>query len=165
MLNDVVNNQQQAPFCHMNVHKFHFINGSNPVPLLFIFVLFSTQLQMLCNIYCKWKKYWWCAWDLNPGLQDGSRRQIHWATVAVQSWKAWSNVVGNQYSTGNKLERLLIRKRVTVLIQTTKLNDVWRLRSLKNVKGRLSCFQIPTFENWNIFEQIRWILIFCPFSK
>ena len=82
MLNDVVNNQQQAPFCHMNVHKFHFINGSNPVPLLFIFVLFSTQLQMLCNIYCKWKKYWWCAWDLNPGQENGRLRRVHWAMAA-----------------------------------------------------------------------------------
>ena len=28
------------------------------------------------------KKHRWCAWDSNPGRQDGRHRQIHWAMAA-----------------------------------------------------------------------------------
>ena len=48
--------------------------------LLFIFV-FSTW--HISNI--NWFKHRWCAWDSNPGRQDGRCRQIHWAMVAPQS--------------------------------------------------------------------------------
>ena len=41
----------------------------------FIFV-FSTCYNL------NWKKHRWCAWDLNPGRQDGRREWIHWATAA-----------------------------------------------------------------------------------
>ena len=50
----------------------------NPDLFLFIFVLFSLQLQKH-----KLKKCRWCAWDLNPGLQDGRRRQNHGAMAAT----------------------------------------------------------------------------------
>ena len=48
---------------------------------LFIFVLFTFKFNW--QIYSlKLKKHRWCAWDSNPGRQDGRRRRIHWAMVA-----------------------------------------------------------------------------------
>ena len=46
----------------------------------FIFV-FSTCHNSNLN----WKKRRWCAWDSNPGRQDGRRKRIHWATAAPQT--------------------------------------------------------------------------------
>ena len=46
-------------------------------PVLFIFFLFSLQFQY------KLKKHRWCAWDLNPGPQDGRRRRNHGAMAAT----------------------------------------------------------------------------------
>ena len=48
-------------------------NGPIPASFCFIFVLFSLQFQH------KLKKHRWWAWDLNPGPQDGRRRQNHGA--------------------------------------------------------------------------------------
>ena len=59
-------------------------NGPIPASFLFIFVLFTFQFKWqiynLNNI--NWKKRRWCAWDSNPGPQDGRCRQIHWAMAA-----------------------------------------------------------------------------------
>ena len=41
---------------------------------LFIFVLFPTQWQYSTNF--DYKKRRWCAWDSNPGQQDGRRRAM-----------------------------------------------------------------------------------------
>ena len=53
---------------------------------LFIFVIFT--FQFIWQIYnlndVKWKKHRWCAWDSNPGRQDGRHRQIHWAMAAPE---------------------------------------------------------------------------------
>ena len=58
--------------------------GQSRPLFLFIFVLFTFQFKWqiynLNNI--NWKKRRWCAWDSNPGRQDGRRRQIHWAIAA-----------------------------------------------------------------------------------
>ena len=45
----------------------------------FIFV-FSTCYNLNSNL--NWKKHRWCAWESNPGQQDGRREWIHWATAA-----------------------------------------------------------------------------------
>ena len=53
-------------------------------PLLFIFVLFTSQIN-----YKLKKKRRWSAWDLNPGLQDGRRRRNHGANsmlIVSQRW-------------------------------------------------------------------------------
>ena len=50
---------------------------ANPGLFLFIFVLFLLQFQY------KLKKHRWCAWDSNPGPQDGRRRQNHGAMAAT----------------------------------------------------------------------------------
>ena len=42
---------------------------------LFIFVISTCY-----NLNSYWKKHRWCAWDSNPGWQDGRIEQIHWAT-------------------------------------------------------------------------------------
>ena len=45
---------------------------------LFIFVLCCHN-----SITTNWKKYSWCAWESNPGPQDGSCRQNHGAMAAT----------------------------------------------------------------------------------
>ena len=59
---------------------FPFLKMGQSRPLfLFIFV-FSTCYNLNSNL--NWKKHRWCAWDLNPGRQDGRRKWIHWAMAA-----------------------------------------------------------------------------------
>ena len=59
--------------------QIFFKKWANPGLFLFIFV-FPT----LHNSINSWKRRW-CAWDSNPGQQDGSRRRIHWAMAAPQN--------------------------------------------------------------------------------
>ena len=60
--------------------NIYFLKMGQSRPLfLFIFV-FSTCYNLNSN----WKKRRWCAWDLNPGRQDGRHKRIHWATAAPQ---------------------------------------------------------------------------------
>ena len=56
--------------------KFFLKNG----PFLASFCLFSFFSY---NFNTNWKKRRWCAWDLNPGPQDGRRRRNHWAMAAT----------------------------------------------------------------------------------
>ena len=56
-----------------------FLNGPIPASFSIYFRLFNTLQFKL-----KLKKHRWCAWDLNPGRQDGRRKRIHWATAAPQ---------------------------------------------------------------------------------
>ena len=57
-----------------------FLNGPNPAS----FCLFSTfsQHNDKYNTKFDYKKHRWCAWESNPGPQDGRHRWIHWA-IAV----------------------------------------------------------------------------------
>ena len=48
-------------------------------PLFVLFSVFSCY-----NFNTNWKKRRWCAWDLNPGSQDGRRRRNHGAMAATQ---------------------------------------------------------------------------------
>ena len=43
-------------------------------PLFWLFLFFSHY-----NFNINWKKHRWCAWDSNPGLQDGRHRRNHGA--------------------------------------------------------------------------------------
>ena len=45
--------------------------------LFWLFSFFSQQ-----NSNTNWKKHRCCAWDSNPGPQDGRHRRIHWAIAA-----------------------------------------------------------------------------------
>ena len=51
--------------------------------LFCLFLSFSQNNDKYSTI---WKKCRWCAWDLNPGTQDGRHRQIHWAMAASFLW-------------------------------------------------------------------------------
>ena len=52
---------------------------NEPIPASFcLFLSFSRY-----NFNTNWKKCRWCAWDLNPGPQDGRRRRNHWAMAAT----------------------------------------------------------------------------------
>ena len=54
-----------------------FLNG--PIPASFcLFSSFSKRHKSNIN----WLKRWWCAWDSNPGWQDGRHTRIHWAIAA-----------------------------------------------------------------------------------
>ena len=47
-------------------------------PLFCLFLFFSRH-----NFNTNWKKHRWCAWDSNPGPQDGRCRQNHGALAAT----------------------------------------------------------------------------------
>ena len=68
---------------------FKKMGQSRPL-FLFIFV-FSTCYNL------NWKKHRWCAWESNPGRQDGRRERIHWATAAPPCW-LFSSRLGNPKS-------------------------------------------------------------------
>ena len=50
-------------------------------PILASFCLFSFFSHY--NFNTNWKKHRWCAWDSNPGPQDGRRRRNHGAMAAT----------------------------------------------------------------------------------
>ena len=65
-------------FCYQEAGSILFLkNGPIRASFLFIFILFLLQFKY------KLKKLSYCAWDLNPGLQDGRRRQNHGAMTAT----------------------------------------------------------------------------------
>ena len=43
---------------------------------------FSVYFRLFNMLQFKLKKRRWCAWESNPGRQDGRRKRIHWATAA-----------------------------------------------------------------------------------
>lgn len=53
-----------------------FLIWANSGLLSFIFIPFSFPYQLLFQQY-KLKKHRWCAWGLNLGPQNGSRRRNH----------------------------------------------------------------------------------------
>ena len=55
-----------------------YVLWANPGLFFFIFVLFLLQFQH------KLKKHRWCAWDSNPGPQDGRHRRNHGAMAATK---------------------------------------------------------------------------------
>ena len=59
-----------------------FKNGPNPAS--FCLFSFFSQYNDNCstNLTINEIKLRWFDWDLNPGQQDGRRRQIHWAMAA-----------------------------------------------------------------------------------
>ena len=56
-----------------------FLKMGQSRPLLVYFRSFHIPIQMTNK---NWKKHRWCAWDSNPGGQDGRCRRIHWAMAA-----------------------------------------------------------------------------------
>ena len=68
-----------------------FLNWPNPASFLFIFVLFSTQWR--CSTKFDHKKCRSCAWDSNPGWQDGRRRRIHRASMAAPQTNFYNKII------------------------------------------------------------------------
>ena len=81
-----------TPIGHKTINSF--FKWANPGLFLFIFVLFSLQIQY------KLKKHRWCAWDSNPGLQDGRRRRNHGAMAATTNNSLGTIVILSNSSTG-----------------------------------------------------------------
>ena len=73
-------NQKQLSQTTPTRSSYHKKNLNWPIPasFLFIFVLFLLQFQY------KLKKRRWCAWDSNPGPQDGRHRRNHGGMAATQ---------------------------------------------------------------------------------
>ena len=73
--------------CHISnlmAKKLVFFKKNGPIPASFcLFLSFSRYNFNNSN----WKKRRWCAWDSNPGPQDGRRRQNHGAMAATQQKK------------------------------------------------------------------------------
>ena len=65
---------QKVRFTHLNIF---FKYGPIPASFSFIFVLFTPRFNY------KLKKRRLCAWDSNPELQDGKRRQNYGAMVVA----------------------------------------------------------------------------------
>ena len=57
-----------------------------PIPASFCLFSFFSHSNSNSNDKYKLKKHRWCAWDSNPGRQDGRRRRIHWAIAAPLSF-------------------------------------------------------------------------------
>ena len=69
---------------------FLFKNG--PFPASFCYLhSFHIPIQMTNIQFEQYKleKHRWCAWDPNPGWQDGRRRRIHGATAVPQLVLFW----------------------------------------------------------------------------
>ena len=59
------------------MHAFNFFKKMGQSrPLFCLFSFFSRY-----NFNTNWKKHRWCAWDSNPGPQDGRRRRNHGAML------------------------------------------------------------------------------------
>ena len=72
------NARRTKQFFNQCCKTFFFKNG--PVPASFcLFLIFSRYNFNNTN----WKKCRWCAWDSNPGPQDGRRRWNHGAMAAT----------------------------------------------------------------------------------
>ena len=67
-------------------------------PLFVYFRSFHTPIQMTNT---NWKKHRWCAWDSNPGRQDGRRRRIHWAIAAPQCGNSFKLRIATNWSVDN----------------------------------------------------------------
>ena len=68
------------------VGKMHFVFLLHLIRLIEqLFLKMVQSRTLLClfsffscyNFNTNWKKHRWCAWDSNPGLQDGRRRRNH----------------------------------------------------------------------------------------
>ena len=80
--------------CHDLEFATIFLNGPTPASSICLFFLKMGQSRPLfqfifvfsiwynLNSNFNWKKRRWCAWDSNPGRQDGRRKWIHWAMAA-----------------------------------------------------------------------------------
>ena len=80
------------------------------------FVLFTFQFKwQIYNLnLINWKKHRWCAWDSNPGRQDGRCRWIHWA-MAAPHYDYLTRLVENFTMQDNEIATLQSIGPITVL--------------------------------------------------
>ena len=115
-------NPQLCPWRSLNYHRadliildaFAFFFEKNG-PLFVYFRSFDIPIQMT-NIQFeqyKLKKHRWCAWDSNPGHQDGMHKRIHWAMATPLSWTLYS------------------LQSVSFVINKTRVQFIWRERKEK----------------------------------
>ena len=126
--------------------------GQSRPLFLFIFV-FSTCYNLNSNL--NWKKHRWCAWESNPGWQDGRRKQIHWATAAPRVF--------------NKLELLLTPNNWGFeFCQRQYLKKLQKDKTLD--KAKLLKFRLwPSGQFWNKRSVVRitsiWLQFVCKKLK
>ena len=89
------------------VNSFLFLKKNGPIPAsfpVFIFV-FSTRYNL------NWKKRRWCAWESNPGQQDGRHERIHWATAAPPCIKFFNRLLLKVQKRNVLLSQMLVYNR------------------------------------------------------
>ena len=136
-----------------------FKKWANPV-LFCLFSLFSWYNFNNTN----WKKHRWCAWDSNPGLQDGRRRRNHRAMAATKwplnfhgrlclfltrlkslIWPKFSCLklkVGRRRCVGEDFGKIMLFAFVTRLIQTFKINFTSEVGWLFTIKITIAAFYV-----------------------
>ena len=72
---------------------------------IFSFSQHNDKYSTKCDY--KWKKHRWCAWNMNPGPQHASHKQMHWAMVAPNNglYKSQSHLQNGQK---NRLRKLTL---------------------------------------------------------
>ena len=107
-------------------------------PLFCLFSFFSHY-----NFNTNWKKHRWCAWDSNPGPQDGRRRQNQGAMAATPSLKMLTVINGTvvEWSSGQHTCPLLFQSEVESwwslqLVLYKKLFEM--IRNGKSKRGRIA---------------------------
>ena len=89
----------------------------------FIFV-FSTRYN---SNFLNWKKRRWCAWDSNPGRQDGRRERIHWAMAAPPIEELFMSLLfsfkESNFCRKNNLSRLFSSENASVSIYSSYSNS------------------------------------------
>ena len=81
------------------LHYF-FLNG--PIP-----ASFSVYFRLFNTLQFKLKKCRWCAWESNPGRQDGRRERIHWAMAAPPYLHYYGLSIANLYDSTIKKVTLM----------------------------------------------------------
>ena len=77
------------------------------LPLFLFIIVFSTCYNLNSNLNCLKRR--WCAWDSNPGWQDGRSRQIHWTTAAPQLLAGvWWDVLCRRVVASHPLQNFML---------------------------------------------------------
>ena len=81
-----------------------FFKKNGPIP-----ASFSVYFRLFNMLQFKLKKRRWCAWDSNPGRQDGRRKRIHWAMAAPLK-RLFFDIYGHQIACFISINRITVIK-------------------------------------------------------
>ena len=122
----VVGSDRTAKRATTNAYKNKFLIWAKPSVFLFIFVLFSTQWQTQDKIWLYKQRR--CAWDSNPGLQNGRQRATQWAMMPPP------------------LKKYFIHRRNILCGIVFHLSVTWHM--IKIFGDCLNCYKLRSSEKW-----------------